>query len=175
MKIVLIGELMKKVMLLVGFVLLNGVIGYTVAGQKSEALAPLTTLSLGADQLDLQNYRGKVVLLDFWASWCGPCRQSFPWMNLVYEKYKDQGFAIIAINLDQEKKAAAGFLAAVPAFFKILYDPVGSSAEQMAVRGMPVSYLIDRKGHVSHRLIGFNSAKKKEHEAHIIALLNEAI
>ena len=137
------------------------------------AFAPLAALTIGQDKIDFNDYRGKVLLLDFWASWCGPCRQSFPWMNEIQAKYNDQGLVVIAVNLDQEKQAAADFLADVPAKFKIVYDPDGSSAEQMEVMGMPMSYLIDRQGHLRHRLIGFNSSKKKQHEDHILALLNE--
>ncbi|MFT7371522.1 MAG: cytochrome c biogenesis protein CcmG/thiol:disulfide interchange protein DsbE [Oleiphilaceae bacterium] len=168
---------MKKVLLLVGCVLLNTSSMFALAEIKPEsdvmASAPLSILSIGADKIDFSDYRGKVVLLDFWASWCGPCRQSFLWMNEIQAKYTDQGLVVIAVNLDQEKQAAADFLAAVPATFKILYDPDGGSAEQMEVMGMPMSYLIDRQGKLRHRLIGFNSSKKQEHEEHIVALLYE--
>jgi len=177
-KIIEIGELMKKVLLLIGLIFINAMSIFAFAEAKPEAntLAsePISALSIKQENIDIRDYRGKVVLLDFWASWCGPCRQSFPWMNKIQEKYADQNLVVIAVNLDQEKQAAADFLAAVPAKFKIVYDPDGGSAEQMDVMGMPMSYLIDRKGHVRHRLIGFNSYKKKEHEDHILALLNEA-
>jgi thiol-disulfide isomerase/thioredoxin len=172
-----IGELMKKVLLLVGLTLINFASMQVFAESKFDsnvlASAPLTSLPIGTDKIDFKDFDGKVVLLDFWASWCGPCRQSFPWMNEIQEKYDDQGLVVIAVNLDQEKQAAADFLADVPAKFKILYDPNGGSAEQMQVIGMPMSYLIDRQGYIRHRLIGFNSSKKKEHQDHILALLNE--
>ena len=182
MKIIDIGGLMKKVLLLVGLIFINAMSAPSFAESKAEHKpetntldsVPLSALSIGSDQIDFSDYRGKVVLLDFWASWCGPCRQSFPWMNEVQKKYADQDLVVIAVNLDQEKQAAADFLTDVPATFKIVYDPDGSSAEQMEVMGMPMSYLIDRQGHVRHRLIGFNSSKKKEHEDHILALLNDA-
>lgn len=170
---------MKKVLLLVGCVLLSMSSMFALAEIKSEsgvmASVALSTLPMGADNIDFRDYRGKVVLLDFWASWCGPCRQSFPWMNDIQAKYTDQGLVIIAVNLDQEKQAADKFLAEVPATFKVVYDPDGGSAEQMEVMGMPMSYLIDRQGKLRYRLIGFNSRKKKEHEAHIFALLYEEL
>jgi len=176
-KIIDIGGLMKKVLLLVGLIFINVTSMFAFAESETEpnvmASAPLSALPIGQDKIDFSDYRGKVVLLDFWASWCGPCRQSFPWMNEIQAKYDDKDLVVIAVNLDQEKQAAADFLADVPAKFQIVYDPDGGSAEQMKVMGMPMSYLIDRQGILRHRLIGFNSSKKKEHEDHILALLNE--
>jgi thiol-disulfide isomerase/thioredoxin len=182
-KIIDIGGLMKKVWLLIGLIFINTAGMHAFAESKLEpkyesndiASAPIVSLPIGEDNIDFKDYRGKVVLLDFWASWCGPCRQSFPWMNEIQKKYEDQGLVVIAVNLDQEKEAAADFLSDVPANFKIVYDPEGGSAEKMEVIGMPMSYLIDRQGNVIHRLIGFNSSKKKEHEDHILSLLNEGL
>lgn len=141
----------------------------------SETSEPLTLKSVaGVDQpIQLQDYAGKIILIDFWASWCGPCRLSFPWMNEMQAKYADQGFEIIAINLDSETQAAQEFLAEVPAHFTLAFDPEGSSAEHMQVEAMPMSYLIDREGQIRFRMMGFNSDKKSEHEAHIQTLLNE--
>jgi thiol-disulfide isomerase/thioredoxin len=120
-----------------------------------------------------KDYLGKVVLLDFWASWCGPCRQSFPWMNVMQEKYKDQGFEIIAINLDSEPEDAFDFLKEIPANFTLGFDSEGLTAEKMNVEAMPMSYLIDRQGKIRQRLIGFNTTKKAEHETHIQTLLTD--
>jgi len=158
---------MKKLVCLVGLLFIS--VSTFVAAEKT-----LLELNVGQEKIMFNDYKGKVVLLDFWASWCGPCRQSFPWMNDVQTRYADQGLEVLAINLDQEKQDAADFLKDVPAKFKIVYDPDGGSAEQMNVMGMPMSYLIDREGKVRHRLIGFNTRKKAEHEEHIRTLLNEA-
>ena len=160
---------MKKIVWFVGVLFISAT--YSLAAAEK----PLLELTIGQEKIMFSEYRGKVVLLDFWASWCGPCRQSFPWMNEVQARYADQGIEVIAINLDEEKQNAANFLKDVPAKFKIAYDPDGRSAEQMNVMGMPMSYLIDREGYVRHRLIGFNSSKRIEHEEHIRALLNETV
>lgn len=149
-------------------------------------LVQLITLNSFADQafklgdvsgqgknIHFQDYAGKVILLDFWASWCGPCRQSFPWMNDMQAKYAGQGLEIIAINLDSAPSAAQEFLAEVPASFVLGFDPEGISAEEMQIEAMPMSYLIDRDGQIRFRLMGFNSEKKSEHEALIQTLLNE--
>ena len=82
----------------------------------------------GADELQIDAYAGKVVIVDFWASWCVPCRRSFPWMNEMVAKYTDQGLVVIAVNLDKEPEAADAFLSEVPADFEIRFDPDASLA-----------------------------------------------
>lgn len=140
----------------------------------SEAeLAPDIRLPGDQDDIVLSDYRGKVVLLDFWASWCGPCRQSFPWMNLMQTRYAEKGLVVIAVSLDKQPLAARTFLQEIPANFRIAYDPGGGSAETMKVIGMPMSFLIDREGRVRQSLISFSAGRKDGHEAHIRALLNE--
>lgn len=135
---------------------------------------PISSISGKDGDIQFNDYSGKVILIDFWASWCGPCRQSFPWMNNMQAKYEDQGFMVIAINLDSEAGEARRFLKEVPADFLIGFDPEGLSAEKMNVEAMPMSYLIDRKGNIRHRMMGFNTEKKASHEAYIQALLSEA-
>ena len=125
------------------------------------------------ENIHFQDFSGDVILLDFWASWCGPCRQSFPWMNDMHAKYADLGLRVVAINLDNDTEAAQEFLAEVPANFILGFDPEGNAAEQMQVEAMPMSYLIDRNGQIRFRLMGFNSGTKAEHEAHIQTLLSE--
>jgi thiol-disulfide isomerase/thioredoxin len=158
--------------LVLGVVLVSFPVLSAYAGDVSEPFM-LKTVA-GKDQpIQFADYAGKVMLIDFWASWCGPCRQSFPWMNDMQAKYKAQGFEIIAINLDNDTEAANEFLKEVPSSFLLGFDPEGRSAEQMQVEAMPMSYLIDRQGRIRFRLMGFNSDKKAEHEQHIQSLLNE--
>ena len=76
-----------------------------------------------ADDLDLSAYKGKVVYLDFWASWCVPCRLSFPWMNELQQEYAGKGFTVVAVNMDHDGAAAQQFLSQMPASFKIVFDP----------------------------------------------------
>lgn len=149
--------------------LIQAAIPYSQAEQRFE----LDDIAGQHQKIHFQDYQGKVILLDFWASWCGPCRQSFPWMNEMQAKYAGQGLAIIAINLDSESDVAREFLTEVPASFVLGFDPEGKSAEAMQVEAMPMSYLIDRHGQIRYRLMGFNSEKKSEHETHIQTLLSE--
>lgn len=141
--------------------------------QAADAVS-LSALSVKNTQGEIVslNYPDQVVLLDFWASWCGPCRQSFPWMNEMQARYGASGLKVVAINLDSEPELATEFLQEIPAQFTVLFDQSGQSATQMGVEGMPMSYLFDRQGRLVHRMIGFSAAREAEHEAKIKALLS---
>ncbi|MEN9317305.1 MAG: hypothetical protein RIS35_3698 [Pseudomonadota bacterium] len=117
-----------------------------------------------AEPVSLASLRGKVVYLDFWASWCGPCRQSFPWMNELHAKYAARGLQVLAVNLDAKDADARKFLADTPARFQLAYDAKGITPKAYGVKGMPTSYLIDREGRVVHEHAGFNASKKDEIE-----------
>src|SRR6185436_12894357 len=114
------------------------------------------------DALDLERLRGKVVLLDFWASWCEPCRHSFPWLNEMQAKYAGRGLVVIGVNVDRERAAADRFLHDVPAQFRIVYDPEGALASRYDLPGMPVSYVIGANGEIVERHLGFRNALRAE-------------
>ena len=133
--------------------------------------APLFVLPSDNGQVDLAALKGRVVYLDFWASWCPPCRKSFPWMSDMQARYGSQGFTVVAVNLDPDHAVVSKFLAAYPAGFTVAYDPMGSVAEQYDVMGMPSSYLIDRAGRIQARHVGFREQDAAALEAQIRALL----
>ena len=118
--------------------------------------------------------RGKVVYVDFWASWCGPCRRSFPWLNAMQAKYGAQGFEVVGVNLDQARADAEQFLAQTPARFRIAFDPAGTSAKEYAVKGMPSSVLVGADGRVVLTHAGFREDERAELEAKIVAALKAA-
>ena len=134
-------------------------------------LAATPAFGSAAETFNLSDYQGKVVVLDFWASWCVPCRRSFPWMNEMQNKYADDGLVIVAVNLDSEVSDAEAFLERYPADFSIYYDHERQLARQYGVEAMPSSFLIDREGTVVARHLGFKSADTDEYEAEIVALL----
>lgn len=123
------------------------------------------------DSLDLSEYHGKVVLLDFWASWCVPCRRSFPWMNEMQQKYGDAGLVIIAVNMDAEHDAAQSFLDDYPSEFTIIYAPDGELARELGVIAMPSSFVIGRDGEIETRHLGFKVKKQNEYEADLLQAL----
>ncbi len=125
------------------------------------------------DQFDLAAYEGKIVILDFWASWCVPCRRSFPWLNTMHDKYGDDGLVIVGVNLDQELAAADEFLAEFPPRFSIYYDETKNLAKEFGVVAMPSSYIIGRNGEIRNRHYGFKVKKQDEYEAAIVEALGE--
>jgi thiol-disulfide isomerase/thioredoxin len=122
----------------------------------------------------LEPVEGKVIWVDFWASWCVPCRRSFPWMNTMQDKYGEQGLQIIAVNVDKDRALADGFLAEVPAQFSLRFDPAGALAKQFEVQAMPSSFLLDASGRVLERHFGFKLADAEEYERAIQAALAAA-
>lgn len=121
----------------------------------------------------LGTLKGKVVLVDFWASWCSPCLRSFPWMNELQQRHAAQGLVVVAVNLDQDRALADEFLEKTPAGFKVEFDQQGALAKQFGVQAMPTSFLIDRNGRIRVRHAGFREAQRAEREQQIQQLLKE--
>ncbi len=121
----------------------------------------------------LSELRGKVVYLDFWASWCIPCRESFPWMNALQQRYAGQELVVLAMNLDAKSADADAFLARYPAKFRLAFDAEGASAKQFGVKAMPTSFLISRDGTllIEHR--GFRESQTEAVDAEIRAALDK--
>ncbi len=119
----------------------------------------------------LTGLRGRVVYLDFWASWCGPCKESLPFMNQLQAKYADKGLTILAVNLDEQRVQANALLKAIDPSFIVLFDPEGVSPQAFSPPTMPTSYLIDRVGvvHAMHR--GFKTADRQQIEDEVKVLL----
>jgi cytochrome c biogenesis protein CcmG, thiol:disulfide interchange protein DsbE len=132
------------------------------------------TASAADPELDLAAYRGQVVLVDFWASWCAPCRQSFPWLNEMHAKYRERGLVVIGVNVDRERPEAERFLKQTPARFQILYDPQGSLAARYELPGMPSTYVFGPDGELVGRHIVFRAAARDEREAELQRLLSTA-
>jgi cytochrome c biogenesis protein CcmG/thiol:disulfide interchange protein DsbE len=154
-----------------GLLLVTGLAWHALAS----AAEPASAFSLPTDtgEISLSQLQGQVVYVDFWASWCVPCRKSFPWMNDLHARYGKQGLTIIAINLDTERGLSAKFLEKYPAQFVVAYDPQGAVAEAYRVAGMPTSYLINRQGQLHSTHQGFREDDMAPLEAEIRALLTQ--
>jgi thiol-disulfide isomerase/thioredoxin len=116
--------------------------------------------SISEFEQTMEQHKGKVVYVDFWASWCVPCRKSFPWMNAMQVKYQDQGLVVLSINLDAQATLAEKFLTETPANFDIIYDAKGKLAKKFQLKGMPSSYLFNRQGKLISAHSGFNGKKQ---------------
>ena len=128
----------------------------------------------GKTQHRLSDYQGQVIYLDFWASWCGPCRKSLPMLNELRKELHTQGFEVIAINLDEEAEMGHKFLEKFPVSYPILFDDNGSTPRAYEVRAMPTSYLIDRQGYLRKVHQGFKPSDMKNIRLEVKELLEEA-
>ena len=120
----------------------------SLAGDGSGPAPNFTLDSMSGKPVALNQLRGQVVMINFWASWCGPCRKEFPALDQIYAKYKPMGFALVAINVESEKSDAEKFLATTPASFPILFDPDNKVSGSYGVSAMPTTVLVDRQGRV---------------------------
>ena len=119
----------------------------------------------------LKTYRGSVTYVDFWASWCAPCADSFIWLNAMQSKYAGQGLRIVGVNLDSQTAKADRFLEQHPAAFPIVRDPIGRLAQQYAVEGMPFAVILDADGKVVSQHVGYRREESLQYEKAIQAAL----
>ncbi|PCM45485.1 TlpA family protein disulfide reductase [Marinobacter sp. ANT_B65] len=147
---------------------------FTVQADAINVPAPDFTLeSRSGDNVRLEDHRGEVVMLNFWASWCGPCRQEMPLMDGIYSRYQDLGFTILAVNVDENRDEALRFLDKVPVNYPVLYDPESSVSELYEVPAMPTTVMIDRDGTARYIHYGYKPGYEDEYEAQIRELVRE--
>ncbi|MGZ8955933.1 MAG: TlpA family protein disulfide reductase [Methylovulum sp.] len=145
-----------------------------MASEKGDAIPKCALTSLADSQpYDLQQFQGQVLYVDFWASWCGPCAKSFPFLNKLDSDFRDKGLQIVGVNLDEKASDAQDFLAKYPANFAIAADSGEQCARSFNVQGMPSSYLIDRKGVIHYVHMGFRPAEAEELRVLVEQLLAE--
>jgi cytochrome c biogenesis protein CcmG, thiol:disulfide interchange protein DsbE len=141
---------------------------------KAGENAPAFSLSNVSGKTEsLAALKGQVVLVDFWASWCGPCRESFPFLNRMHAQYAAKGLRVVGINVDEKQTDAARFLSKIPAQFVVLYDASGATPKSYDVKVMPSSYLIGRDGKIRFVHQGFRAKDQAALEAAIQSALQE--
>ena len=128
---------------------------------------------LNGNTVTLDSFKGKVVFLDFWASWCGPCKEELPELELLYKKYGKDGFEVIGVSVDKSESNVAEFLNKRPVSFTILTNIKGDVAEAYGLPGMPTGYIIGKDGKIQHRHVGFTKAFLPVYEKEIVELLKK--
>ncbi len=132
-----------------------------------------TLKSKGGSNLRLEDQRGQVVMMNFWASWCGPCRQEMPLLQALYEKYEKFGFTILAVNVDERSELADNFLKDVPVGFPVLYDSSSKVSALYDVDAMPTTIMIDRDGNQRYLHRGYKPGYEAHYEKQIRKLIRE--
>lgn len=143
-----------------------------LAVEPGQAL-PMTSVpgANGQPAVPLFDGKARATYIDFWASWCGPCRQSFPWMNRMQTKFGPQGLRVVAVNLDRQAADAQRFLAEWPAQFTLAFDPSAEAARRFGIKAMPSSVLLGADGKVIATHAGFRDEDVAPLEARIAAAL----
>ncbi len=144
-------------------------------GPEIGAAAPeISGKNVAGEEVSLKSFPGKVVLLNFWATWCGPCQEEMPSLERLYQKFKDQGFVVVGLSLDEDgKKSIEAFLTQVPVTFPIVIDETQSSTDRYEVYRIPETYLIDSKGNIADQFIGPQNFDQPVFEDKITRLLSK--
>lgn len=159
-----------RVMIYVTCLLLSSAVH---AGALHGPAEEFTLADRDGKQVSLRHFRGEVVMLNFWASWCKPCRQEMPILEQLYKRYKALGFTLIAINVDDDPAKGAALLRDVPVTFPVLFDGKGEVSALYKLKGMPSSIFIDRKGQLRYLHTGYKAGDEQEYDKQIRALIRE--
>jgi len=144
------------------------------ANVTPQSPAPDFTLKgIDGRNLRLQEQRGQVVLVNFWATWCGPCRQEMPHLNRLYDKYRASGFTLLAVNIDDDPRTAVATAAKMGLRFPVLLDTDKTVSKRYALGSMPATVLIDRDGKVRFLHRGYREGMELSYEQQIRQLVKE--
>jgi len=145
----------------------------TLVGASAQRAPGFTLPSRSGDTVSLEQLKGQVVMINFWASWCGPCRQEMPLLDQMYKRYSSLGFTLLGVNVEANSKDAEKLLASVPVSFPVLFDTENKVSKLYDVNAMPSTVFIDRKGNVRYLHRGYKPGDESEYLNQIRALLKE--
>lgn len=150
--------------------------GFVSPSRASDVATPAPAFSLarrGGGEVSLDQLRGKVVLINFWATWCGPCRKEMPLLDQLQKKYSPLGFTLLGVNVEEDGRLFDTFLRDVPVSFPILLDPANGVSKLYQVEAMPSTVIIDRKGNVRYIHQGYQPGDENKYQDVIRALVRE--
>lgn len=166
---------MKPLLTLLGtFALLGALSTPVLAAKTLQGEAPDFTLkSNSGKNLRLSELRGQVVMINFWASWCGPCRQEMPILDALHKRYAKAGFSVLGVNVEQDSGLADQLLKDIPVSFPVLYDPDSVVSKLYAVDAMPSTVMVDRDGRMRYLHRGYKPGYEDDYRDQIVELLSE--
>jgi thiol-disulfide isomerase/thioredoxin len=158
-----------------GLALLAALLAMPIA--SAEALkgpAPDFVLkSNGGKNVRLSELRGQVVMINFWASWCGPCRQEMPLLDELHSRYKGLGFTVLGVNVEEDSRKADGLLRQIPVSFPVLYDTENAVSEMYGVNAMPTTVMVDRNGNMRYLHKGYQPGYEVAYQEQVRTLIRE--
>lgn len=156
-------------LLLVALLLALGVSAREVSGPAPD----FTLKSRSGENIKLSELRGEVVMINFWASWCGPCRQEMPLLDALYQRYRPLGFTILGVSVDENLDDARRLLKEIPVTFPVLFDTDNKVADLYELVAMPSTVLVDRDGNMRFVHLGYLPGYERDYEAQVKALIRE--
>lgn len=144
-----------------------------MAAALQDPAPDFTLKSLSGENLKLSELRGEVVMVNFWASWCGPCRQEMPLLDQLYKRYQPMGFTILGVNVEEDAGVAKKVLQELPVSFPILFDQTNKISELYQVSAMPSTFLVDRDGKLRYLHKGYQPGYEEQYQAQIRELIRE--
>ncbi len=167
---------MKFKTLAAGSILALGFLFSAVAMPKTEPVKPapdFTLKSMTGENVRLSELRGQVVMINFWASWCGPCRQEMPYLEALYQRYNALGFELLGVNVEQDVDDARRWLSDTPVSFPVLLDPQNELTAMYQVKAMPSTILVDRDGNMRHLHKGYKPGDENTYQDLVRSLIRE--
>lgn len=165
---------MSRLLRLIPALFLSSLLVSSALAGPTEGQAPNFSLkTMTGDTVTLSELRGQVVLINFWATWCGPCRQEMPLLDALYKRYNSLGFVMLGVNVEDDPAGAKKYLKDTPVSFPILFDSDNTVSEQYEVIAMPSTVLVDRKGNVRYLHKGYEPGYENDYQDQIRALIRE--
>ncbi len=167
-------RLNKIAVLLISSLIMLGI--FSANSYAKDLKGPAKDFTLKSNQgknIRLKDLRGQVVMLNFWASWCGPCRQEMPLLDKLYQRYNPAGFVLLGVNVEADPKEADHLLKEIPVSFPILYDTTSKVSEQYKVSAMPSSVIIDCDGNMNYLHKGYKPGDEKTYQSKVKELLRQ--
>ena len=153
--------------------LLTGFMAVPAVGGSNEPAPDFTLTDAGGQSVTLSDLQGQVVMINFWASWCGPCREEMPLLEQIHQRYESLGFTLLGVNVEENSADGQAFLAERPVSFPVLYDPDNGISKLYDVVAMPSTVLIDRQGNVRYLHHGYKPGYENDYQDQIRALVRE--